>query len=361
MKKEIKILGAGIAGLSASISLAKAGYKVLIFEKNGQIGQRFHNDYQGIENWIFKDDSLKYLQMININTDFCHYPFRALKVIGPKERRYDWHCEKELFYLVKRGPGRDTLDSHLMEQAKQLGVEIIFNSPRDHRSFGDIISQGYFPDKITDAIAIGYNFATNLPNQCWVIVNDNVAPGGYGYCLIADGQATIAICIFKKYEKSQSCLERAYDIFKKHVGFQVESEKSYFGGASNFIFSHKTTHNGQLYVGEAAGFIDFLWGFGIRYAMVSGYLAAQSIIEKKNYDELLASVVYPPLKASLVNRWLYGTFNNITYPIMLTLIKRAKNPRFFLNRLTNYSFGHKLLLPLAKLALREKIKDRRIF
>ena len=30
-----------------------------------------------------------------------------------------------------------------------------------------------------------------------------------------------------------------------------------------------------------------LWGFGMRYAMISGYLAALSIIENKNYKRLI--------------------------------------------------------------------------
>ena len=33
MKKEVKILGAGISGLTAAINLAKAGFKVIIYEK----------------------------------------------------------------------------------------------------------------------------------------------------------------------------------------------------------------------------------------------------------------------------------------------------------------------------------------
>lgn len=37
--KSVKILGAGISGLTAAINLAKAGYDVKVFEKNSDAGK----------------------------------------------------------------------------------------------------------------------------------------------------------------------------------------------------------------------------------------------------------------------------------------------------------------------------------
>lgn len=48
---KIKIAGAGPAGLSAAINLAKAGYEIDIYERNHNSGSRFHGDLQGLENW----------------------------------------------------------------------------------------------------------------------------------------------------------------------------------------------------------------------------------------------------------------------------------------------------------------------
>ena len=44
--ENIKIAGAGPAGLTAAINLAKAGYQVEVFEKNHDTGVRFHGDLQ---------------------------------------------------------------------------------------------------------------------------------------------------------------------------------------------------------------------------------------------------------------------------------------------------------------------------
>lgn len=284
-KKEINIVGAGLSGLTAGINLAKAGYKIKIFEKNETVGKRFHGDYQGIENWVYTQDAIDCLRKLNIEPNFPYYPVNELNIIGPNGAMKNLKFRKNAFYLVKRGADPDTLDQNLYQQAIKSGVEIFFNSPKDHNYFGDIIAQGYFPDSPTDAIALGYTFPTNKADQAWAIIDDKIAPDGYNYCLIANGQATIAICIFKNYDKNQEYLTKTAQIFQQHIGLEMKDART-FGGTGNGFLMKKATFNGRLYVGEAAGFIDGMWGFGMKYAMMSGYLAAQSIIEGADYEKL---------------------------------------------------------------------------
>jgi phytoene dehydrogenase-like protein len=53
--ENIKIMGAGISGLSAAINLATAGYNVDVFEKRSDCGLRFDRDINGLENWSTKN------------------------------------------------------------------------------------------------------------------------------------------------------------------------------------------------------------------------------------------------------------------------------------------------------------------
>ncbi|MEK7172475.1 MAG: NAD(P)/FAD-dependent oxidoreductase [Patescibacteria group bacterium] len=357
-KKEIGIVGAGLSGLTAGINLAKAGYKVKIFEKNDMVGKRFHGDYQGIENWVYEQDAIDCLRDLNIELNFPCYPVNELNIIGPDGVAKNFKFLKNAFYLVKRGTTPDTLDQNLYQQAIKSGVEIIFNSPQNHLCFGDIIARGYFPDPFTDAIAFGYTFLTDKPDQAWVIVDDKIAPDGYNYCLIANGQATIAICIFKNYDKSQEYLTKTAQIFQQHIGLEMKDART-FGGTSNGFLMKKATFNSRLYVGEAAGFIDGMWGFGMKYAMKSGYLAAQSIIEGADYEKLWKKELYPQLKASLVNRWFYKILGQKSYGLIIK--KMEKSPDFLasLKKISTYYWLHKLALPFAWLSLRKKLKDRR--
>jgi len=358
MKKEIKIVGAGLSGLTAAINLAKAGFKVKVFEKNEIVGKRYHGDYQGIENWIYEQDALEQIKSFNLHIDFPYYPANNWNIVGPDGGTYNYQLEKPFVYVVKRGTQSDTLDQFLYHQACQVGVEIIFNSSKNHLQFGDIIAQGFFPDNITDVIAIGYTFPTRKPNQFWGLLNDEIAPDGYAYCLIANGQATLAICIFRDYQRRQEYLEKAFKIFQEKIGFEGV-DKKFFGGTSNIYWIKTATFNNRLYVGEAAGFIDGMWGFGMKYAIMTGYLAAQSIIQNQNYDSLLKKYVYPSFKASLVNRWFYKILNRKGYQLFLKKI--AKNPGTFFKKLYNYSFIHQLGFPFAKFFLRKILKDRRKF
>jgi len=261
---------------------------------------------------------------------------------------------------VQRGLGEDTLDQGLFRQAVEGGVEIIFNSPKDHRSFGDIVASGYFSDEVTDAIVVGYNFRTNIENQYWVIIDDALAPDGYCYFFVNLGQATLAVCMFRDYEKSRDYLDRTYQIFLEHVDFESQ-DKKFFSGTSNGFLMRQAIFDGRLYVGEAAGFIEGMWGFGMKFALISGYLAAQSIIKGEDYEKLWKKELYPQIKASLVNRWYYKMLNKKSYQFMAQKMKDSKDPIAFLNKFSNYSLIHKIGYPFAFMSLRKKLKDRRKF
>jgi len=49
-----------------------------------------------------------------------------------------------------------------------------------------------------------------------------------------------------------------------------------FGGFGNLYTGQAVRKGRLLYTGEAAGFQDALFGFGLRYAMLSGHLAARA-------------------------------------------------------------------------------------
>ncbi|RLG17305.1 hypothetical protein DRN75_03820 [Nanoarchaeota archaeon] len=70
--KRVKILGAGLLGLTAAINLAKVGYDIDVFERNRDIGMRFHGDLQGLESWSEKDDILAELRQMNVAINYCN-------------------------------------------------------------------------------------------------------------------------------------------------------------------------------------------------------------------------------------------------------------------------------------------------
>lgn len=99
-----------------------------------------------------------------------------------------------------------------------------------------------------------------------------------------------------------------HEIFKEHL---ANSKLLYnFSGFINFSIPKTAIEGNSLLVGEAAGFQDAAFGFGIRYAIYSGYLASKSILERKNYDELWKKAFLHELKKTLKIRYVLNRVGN---------------------------------------------------
>jgi flavin-dependent dehydrogenase len=308
MRDAIRILGAGPAGLTAAIALAKGGRQVAVFERRTQVGARFHDDFQGLENWTGKDDVLAELERSGIETDFRYRAFTGGRMYNPSLTRKDFKLNRPIFYLVQRGPGPNTLDTALERQALAAGVDIHFNEtlPGDE---ADIIATG---PRGVRVVAAGLTFDTSHPDEACVLVGDAVAPQGYAYLLIADGRATLATVLYANFGTAPACLDRSLDVFRLLMPFDMSNERSW-GGYGAFGIPTTAISGRSLLVGEAAGFQDFLFGFGIRSSMLSGYLAARSILCGEDYDALWRQRLLPALRSSEANRRLYGYFGQAAY------------------------------------------------
>ena len=69
---QIEIVGAGPAGLVCAIVLAKANRRVTVREWHKDVGHRFHDDFQGLENWTDAQDVLDELAAVGIAADLDH-------------------------------------------------------------------------------------------------------------------------------------------------------------------------------------------------------------------------------------------------------------------------------------------------
>src|SRR4028118_913457 len=68
---DVAIIGGGLAGLSLSIQLAKAGYNTVLFEKEKYPFHKVCGEYISLESWNFLESlgiHLKEMQLPRINT-----------------------------------------------------------------------------------------------------------------------------------------------------------------------------------------------------------------------------------------------------------------------------------------------------
>ena len=352
--REIRILGAGISGLAAAISLAKNGYRVSIYDREADCGKRFRGDLQGIENWTSKSDVLEDLASMNIKINFDCYPFPSLLLSNGHEV-LNLRFRRPLFYLVKRGDIEGSLDRGLKKQAIELGVKLNFNCRRDG---ADIIATGPIPSEIL-AIDKGITFNTDMDDIALALVNDEAAYKGYSYLLVANGYGCMGAVLYDRFASANKCFQKTRQIIGQLVNLDIRQEKD-FGGVGSFSLQNRLRPGESLYTGEAAGLQDMLWCFGMRYAFTSGFLAAKSIAEGDDYQALVEQRFGRMLRASVVNRFLWERMGPRYWRYLMRKSKRAKDPLNTLYKYFNLSTTQRLLFPLARFMLGRKHKNLRL-
>ena len=193
-----------------------------------------------------------------------------------------------------------------------------------------------------------------MNDRAAVVFDDEIAPKGYAYLLVNNGYGTAATVIYDDCKNEKKYFGNMLEFFKNNKPFNIKNEKR-FGGRGNFFIGDTQVYHNKIYIGEAAGFQDYLWGFGMRYAILSGYMAANSIISGLNYDLLWKKELKPMLETSLVNRYLFEKFGNTGYRYLAKKFAKG-DPCDFLKRNYNQSFLKNLLLPVAKSRYKSRVK-----
>ena len=352
-KSVVSIVGAGPAGLACAIVLARADYPVIVHEQHPHVGGRFHDDFQGLENWSSDDDVLEALGQNGIAPSFEYFSIYSGVAFDAWGRRYDIRSKKPLYYLVRRGRDHGTLDQNLLTQAQELGVDVRFSDRVKQVDSNAILAGG---PRVADAIAAGYIFDTDMADGDWVCFDNKMAPLGYAYLLVHGGHGTVASCMFTGFKDEAEYVARTIAMFRERVGLKMHNERR-FGGYVNFRLPRTAVQGGHLVVGEQAGFQDALAGFGMRYALQSGILAARSIIERVDYTTLWQRELLPFLKTAVANRFIFNIVGERGWRWILANQLQGTDARKSLQSLYGRSSWTRLLFPVARWRYRLPLND----
>tara|TARA_B100001115_G_scaffold23002_1_gene16765 strand:- start:26927 stop:28177 length:1251 start_codon:yes stop_codon:yes gene_type:complete len=296
----VDILGAGLSGLSAAILLAKSGRDVHVHERRSDSGARFDGDFQGIENWTSERDFFDELREWGIDPDsFKSDAFSKVDLIHPDDEITHPVTNGIAFRVVERGTGSHCIDQGFKKMAIDAGVKIHYGVKYDPMKC-DIIAAG---PKESSAVAFGEIFHTSHPNHVAFQLNDKLAPGAYSYMIIIDGIGLICTCLWRKQKNTSRFLDETVAWYESNYELDRIPIKR-VGGKGDFSIPEKYHTDGRYYVGEAGGLQDFMWGFGMRYAITSGVMAAKSMLGEVSYEEEVRSNLLPLVKVSATNRFL---------------------------------------------------------
>jgi flavin-dependent dehydrogenase len=353
----IHVMGAGLSGLAAATILAKAGREVHVYEMRADSGARFDGDFQGLENWTAEGDLFDEMREWGLEPDsFKSTPFKTTDVVHPDDLITQVSSDRVAFRIVERGTEEHCIDQGFKRMAEAAGVHLHYGT-RAKIEDCSIIAAG---PKQTSAVAFGEVFKTTFPNHVSLHLNDKLAPGAYAYLIVIDGIGLICTCLWRKQKRSQRFLDETIAWYDEHYPELDRQPIKRVGGKGDFSLPSSYFHNNRYYVGEAGGLQDFMWGFGMRYAITSGALAAKSILGECDYESEIRRRLLPTLRVSAVNRWLLNRvgdrgFKQVTRHWMKDQKKRGDG-LVFIEKLYRPGLVRKALWPFVKLGMLRKIK-----
>jgi len=309
----IHIMGAGLSGLAAAITLAKEGVEVHVHDVRKDSGERFDGDFQALENWSMDADFFDQLTEWGYDTnEFKATEFSVVDLIHPDDEITKTHTPKVAYRIVERGTSDHTIDQGFKRMAIAAGANLHYKS-RVKEEDCQIIACG---PKGTSAVAYGEIFKTNHPNHIAFQLNDKLAPGSYSYLIIIDGIGLICTCLWRKQRGTDRFLNETIAWYQKHYPDIDMVPIKRVGGKGDFTINKNYFQDGRYYVGESGGLQDFMWGFGMRMAVWSGHLAAQDILGNCDYETEVRKQLMPYVKTSVANRFLMNRVGDRTFKRM---------------------------------------------
>lgn len=341
-QQPIKIMGGGLAGLTAAITLKNNGYNPIVYEKQSVCGASRHGDYEGLETWNFCPDPQSFLIQIGINPAFNIKRINTFKVHFDEFESIEITDANPFFHLVKRGSNTGCIDREFQIQAIKNDIDIRFGEKSDKGSM-DIISAGA---QKANAYILGYTFKTDLTDQIHLFMNTSITKTGYGYLIIHNHQATLAAAFKKDDMAKKTISDNLIKTANSVIGFIPDQSEEFASFGSFNINQTRNDRKNRLFIGEAGGFQDYLFGFGMNHAIHSGYYAAKSIIEKKPFKTYFERKLLPHMKASSVNRYFYEQLNEKQRYNICKKISQSKSPLQYLIKHSRYTFKKKMIYTL---------------
>ena len=338
----IRIAGAGPSGLAAAIVLARHGRSVEVHEAKPDVGRRFIGDLQIIEAASERESVPDFLDRLGIEQNFYFRPATSATFYDHRGRARAIRSSSPFGYFIRRGAEDDTLDRGLLAQARSLGVNVIFGS---RLAEADIMATG---PAAPDGLAREMTWKTGEAERVEVFFDHKLAPGGYSYLFILDGVATFGCAIVADFKRIDEFFDHSLAAAKRLNPFSIPDQTRTGYSYMNFHLKRRTRQGESLYVGEAGGFQDYLFGLGIRYALTSGALAARSIIESRDFNDLWLAELAPKQETSLVNRFLYEAGGNRGLSMFVRQAARASDFHRYLGGWHARSWWKRLLSPIVR-------------
>jgi len=310
MGKEIHVVGAGLAGLTAAVNLAREGFRVVVRERQKRIGGRpeVRPDPAGSP---FDLDRLTRFTGIDISP--AVHPLADCRYcLWDKTYRYPFPSTVNA-YMVERGRRKTSLDSLLFDLARKEGVEFVFgdelSTRRDFRSLppGSVIATGL---EAVSYRALGIPFEETwswcakgeVPfRKATVAVYMGPYTMDYGFSCTVNG-----IALGFVFQRVRPLSQADREAFQRKVEsvepFRLKNwHEVQFGACpSQSVRTPRLFWEDKVLAGSVGGSMDPLLNFGMLGALLSGKIAATAVTRPREAVRAFRSLnlgYYPLLAA----------------------------------------------------------------
>lgn len=260
-------------------------------------------------------DEKEYIESRGFNINSLR-PLHKIIKLGPSLKPSEtYSTDKPMFYAVKRGNNEDSIDMQLLKQAESLGVEFKLCKSMSFKD-ADIIATGA---RFMNGMGYGHHYSNvNIDDEAIIfLLGDKYAPKGYAYAIpYGKNEVSIVVTSFEptSFNQMPSFFKRLVEevpTFSKLVDGADKGPA--FAKIGFFNIPNTAQINKRLIVGEAAGFVEADRGFGMHYALESGFLSGQALSEGKDYDQLWKASFRSQLLKAFRRRLALNRLNDSHY------------------------------------------------
>ena len=322
----VAIIGAGLAGLACAHEFERYGIQPTIFEINSFIGEQYPHVGAVLEivtrsigdpiNYFQDKLDLNIMPINTVNRIIHHSPNKSTEIKG------------KLGYFFNRSKEPDDIKVQIYSKLKN--PNILFNTYGDYEPLSQkydfvIISNGqsnfakelgcwveWLNTFVRGAVVLG-DFD---PNAIIIWLNKEYCKNGYAYLTPFDKKRASLILVVTDVSKSE--VDHYWELFlySENIKYPLVEEFK-LNHQSGRVYPHKVDN--ILLTGNAGGVIDPFLGFGVLGSVVTGVMAARSIILNTPYDKLIEGILKTNLQLHEFRKALNSADNNVYDKIVASI------------------------------------------
>jgi flavin-dependent dehydrogenase len=287
--ESVRIVGAGLSGMTAAVLLAREGYKVVVMDDQKGIGGS-PSVHPSVHTTPAQLPELWDYVGLNLQKDFNRCNPYPRFYYNKKLMKLPPYAKYNVAFCVERGSRPTSIDSRLFEMARELGVTFEFETRIDLANLkaGTIVATGLYPEGYEQ---LGIPYRRIYVSWSHREITDQTATGSiymgpfvtpdYAYTAQVNG---LDFALIFSHHPIAGRNRESYKEVLESVGKGVYPEP--WRDVAMAVPAEARLISGKVILaGTLSGMIEPFWGYGIVGAIISGRVAAQAIMNRDKAEK----------------------------------------------------------------------------